>query len=289
MPSITKTPSNFTQQEWYQTLVDECKAIITEAVFNSRYALVEGYWNVGKLIKDTYKTRKDIYGKKIAQDLAESIGISERTVNYACAAYEKYPDIGTLPEGKNISWNKLITKYLPEPKREALPLPDGKYQVIYADPPWCYGDKHDFNGTTGAETYYPSMTIEELCDIKLPVADDAILFIWVTSPLLDECWPVIKAWGFEYKTSFVWDKVKHNMGHYNSVRHELLLVCTRGSFVPQNKTLFDSVITEERSDTHSQKPVKVYEIIETLYPHAKYLEMFARNKRGGWTSWGNEV
>ncbi len=175
------------------------------------------------------------------------------------------------------------SKKLPTP-----PLPEGKYQVIYADPPWCYGDKHDYNGTTGAETYYPSMTIDELCEMNIPSADDAVLFLWVTSPLLDECWPVIKAWGFEYKTSFVWDKVKHNMGHYNSVRHEFLLICTKGSFTPENKTLFDSVITEERSDIHSEKPERVYEIIETLYPSARYLELFSRKKRGKWVSWGND-
>jgi DNA modification methylase len=161
--SLPQKRDNFTQQEWYQLLVDECKAIITEATFTSRWALVEGYWNLGKLIKDTYKTRKDIYGKKIAQDLAESIGISERTINYACAAYEKYPDIGTLPEGKNISWNKLITKYLPEPPKSIEPLsneqkanfkkqviqgdcieemkklPDKSIDMIYVDPPYNMG------------------------------------------------------------------------------------------------------------------------------------------------------
>lgn len=113
-PQVYQNPANLANQEWYANLVEECKATITEAVFTSRYALVEGYWQVGKLIREVYKTRKELYGKKIAQDLAESIGISERTINYACAAYEKYPDIGSMPEGKNISWNKLITKYLPE-------------------------------------------------------------------------------------------------------------------------------------------------------------------------------
>jgi N6-adenosine-specific RNA methylase IME4 len=179
-------------------------------------------------------------------------------------------------------------KLLKSPK-DNIPLPEGKYNVVLADPPWNYGDKQNTELLGGAEKHYSSMTIEELCNIKVPVADNAILFLWVTSPLLDECWPIITAWGFEYKTSFVWDKVKHNMGHYNSVRHEFLLVCTRGSFTPENNILFDSVITEERSDIHSQKPNKVYEIIETLYPSGKYLEMFARNKRKGWTSWGNEI
>jgi hypothetical protein len=65
---------------------------------------------------------------------------------------------------------------------------------------------------------------------------------------------VIEAWGFTYKTSFVWDKVRHNYGHYNSVRHELLLVCTRGSCTPDEPTpMPDSVVVEERSDVHSER------------------------------------
>jgi hypothetical protein len=75
------------------------------------------------------------------------------------------------------------------------------------------------------------MPIAELCalDVKARAADDAVLFLWVTSPMLEVSFQVIKAWGFQYKTSFVWDKVKHNFGHYNSLRHEFLLICTRGS------------------------------------------------------------
>jgi len=194
-------------------------------------------------------------------------------------------DVGVLVQ-------KDIRKNVSDFRRENSPplkLPDGEFNVIYADPPWSYGDKQNTESLGGAEKHYPTMSIEELCKLKVPASKDAVLFMWVTSPLLDECWPVISSWGFEYKTSFVWDKVKHNMGHYNSVRHELLLICTRGSMTPENPVLFDSVVVEERSDTHSQKPTKFYEIIETLYPSGKYLEMFARSERERWTSWGNEV
>lgn len=290
---LIKMNKELQTNEWYEALVEECKAIITEAVFTSRWALVEGYWTLGKTLREEENIKWHAKGSEsFLQDLADNLNISIRTLHYALQAYDKFPELSKIPEGKAISWNKLITQYLPEPKKEKTPkLPEGKFNVIYADPPWCYGDKHDYNGTTGAETYYPSMTINQLCELPVisKVADNSVLFLWVTSPLLDECWPVIKAWGFEYKTSFVWDKVKHNMGHYNSVRHEFLLVCTRGSFIPETKKLFDSVVVEERSDTHSEKPHKFYEIIETLYPNGKYLELFARNKRKNWESWGNEI
>ena len=118
--------------------------------------------------------------------------------------------------------------------------------------------------------------------------DDAVLFLWVTSPLLEECFPVIKAWGFKYKTSFVWDKVGHNYGHYNSVRHELLLVCTRGSCTPDAKELFDSVQSIEKSRNHSEKPERFREIIDTLYASGQKIELFSRQTVPGWKAWGNE-
>lgn len=176
--------------------------------------------------------------------------------------------------------------------RKAINLPDAKYRVLYADPPWSYNDKADEGSVQagGAARHYPSMSIAQLCDLPvLPICEDhAVLFLWVTSPLLFESAAVIKAWGFTYKASFVWDKVKHNMGHYNSVRHELLLVCTRGSCTPDVVELFDSVQSIERT-THSTKPEEFRTIIETLYPHGRRLELFARRDAAGWDTYGNEA
>jgi N6-adenosine-specific RNA methylase IME4 len=175
--------------------------------------------------------------------------------------------------------------------REAVSLPAAKYRVLYADPPWSYHDKADTGAVQagGAEQHYPSMTLDALCalDIQSISADDAVLFLWVTSPLLGDCWPVLAAWGFTYKASFVWDKVKHNMGHYNSVRHEFLLICTRGRCTPDVGDLFDSVQSIERT-THSTKPDEFRTIIDTLYPHGKRIELFARRTAEGWDTYGND-
>jgi len=171
-----------------------------------------------------------------------------------------------------------------------VPKVDGKYRIIYADPPWQYGDKLT-DGYGAADNHYPTMSIQELCELPIKefADENAVLFLWVTSPMLEECFEVIKAWGFKYKTSFVWDKVKHNMGHYNSVRHELLLVCTKGSCLPDNNKLFDSVVSIERSDKHSEKPEYFREIIDALYPYGKKIELFARKKVNGWDVWGNQI
>lgn len=188
--------------------------------------------------------------------------------------------------------HRWLAKFFPKPelKITGVPaLPSGKYRVVYADPPWQYSDKL-IEGYGAAEHHYPTMSIQELCDMPLPeIEKDAVLFLWVTSPILEECFEIIKAWRFEYKASFVWNKEKHNYGHYNSVRHELLLICTRGSCLPEVPKLYDSVITIERTERHSAKPEKFREIIDELYPNGKRIELFARTKVKGWESWGNEL
>lgn len=171
------------------------------------------------------------------------------------------------------------------------PLQDGKYRVWYADPPWRYNDS-GLDEYGHAERHYPTMSIEELCEMGGEIWDrcdeDAVLFLWVTSPMLEDAFEVVHAWGFQYKTSFVWDKVRHNFGHYNSVRHELLLVCTRGSCIPDERQLFDSVQTIERTETHSEKPEQFRTIIDTLYPIGRRIELFARRAVENWEQWGNE-
>lgn len=173
------------------------------------------------------------------------------------------------------------------------PFPSDRFRVLYVDPPWAYSDK--LSGSIsfsygGAEKHYPCMSLSDLK--ALPIidisADDSVLFMWVTVPLLPDGLDLMKAWGFTYKTHFIWDKIKHNMGHYSSVRHEVLLLGTRGSCTPDNVKLFDSVQSIERTE-HSEKPKEFRRIIETLYPNGLRIELFSRGQVDGWTCWGNEV
>ncbi len=117
------------------------------------------------------------------------------------------------------------------------PLPiAGKYRIIYIDPPWHYGNLMPDYAPMPEVHYEPIRDTDlMMLNIKDIADDNAVMFIWVTSPKLENCFKIIKEWGFQYKASFVWDKVKHNMGHYNSVRHEFLLVCVRGSCPPERR------------------------------------------------------
>jgi N6-adenosine-specific RNA methylase IME4 len=168
-----------------------------------------------------------------------------------------------------------------------------KYDVIYADPPWEYEKDQEYFGQN-VERHYQTMSEEEL--IGLPIskitASDCVLYMWTTAPKLNVGIRVLEGWGFQYKTCLVWDKVKHNMGFYNSIRHEILLIGGRGSSAPSDQSAAnqtDSVYVEERTE-HSKKPDFYYSMIERLHPEKKKrIELFAREQHKGWEVWGNEV
>lgn len=112
--------------EWYQSLVSDCQTIMTEAVFISRWALVQGYHDLGKRILEEHDNfeRNKIYGEGIVQGLALSLNMSSRILWYAIQFVNKYPDLSKVPEGKNITWNKIITKYLTTSKEQVQPEQD---------------------------------------------------------------------------------------------------------------------------------------------------------------------
>ena len=166
------------------------------------------------------------------------------------------------------------------------PFPTGTFSIIYADPPWSY-DNSGF--TQSAASQYPTMSTQEIAD--LPVADlctpDSVLFLWATSPLLDQAFMVIRSWGFTYKASMVWDKGRApGIGWFVCTEHEFLLIATR-----QNNThpaTKPRSIIRESAGRHSEKPESVRAMIETMYP-GPYCELFARSAKNGWYGWGNEL
>ena len=230
----------------------------------------------------TDKTKETLTGTDFEDNKTDLLKLSKEEP----ATQERIAD--KLASGEAKSFQDARRLIAADAVQESQPI-EGKYRVIYADPPWEYGGS--MNETYGtADKHYPTMPIDEICDLPVPehCENDAVLFLWTTSPCLEDSFKVINAWGFTYKASFVWDKIKHVMGHYNSVRHEFLLVATRGSCTPENMKLFDSVVSEERTE-HSAKPETFRKIIDTIYPSGKRIELFARGKTDGWDVWGNQT
>jgi N6-adenosine-specific RNA methylase IME4 len=193
-----------------------------------------------------------------------------------------------------------VREALRQIQRETMPalaLPTGpkRYRVIYADPPWQYSDSRaglaDY-AQTAAEDHYPTMSVEELSALDVPrlAEPDATLFCWATFPLLPDALEVVKAWGFTYKTAFVWAKGRANFGHYHNASAELLLVCTRGSGVPDVDKREQQVQAVDRTGRHSAKPEEFRALIDRLYTHGNKIELFRRGQAPtGWDVWGNQT
>ncbi len=169
----------------------------------------------------------------------------------------------------------------------APPIPEGKFFVVYADPPWAFNNS---GFPQSAESQYATMDTDEICELPaVPdlVGGQGVLLMWVPNSMLEDGLKVCKAWGFEYKTHRVWIKDRApGMGWHVNSKHETLLIGTRGDGVfPKERR--DSWFTGEVRE-HSRKPDCVYADIEAMYP-GPYIELFARQKRKGWTAWGNEI
>jgi N6-adenosine-specific RNA methylase IME4 len=127
--------------------------------------------------------------------------------------------------------------------------------------------------------------LEDICN--LPVQDitdkEAVLFLWATTPLLQEGLDVMKAWGFEYKSLVIWDKVRPFTGNYFSVQQEFLLLGTKGSCLPDCNERPHSIIRVEKG-RHSEKPEEFRRLIEQMYKYGNKVEssyLLANKKRAG--------
>jgi N6-adenosine-specific RNA methylase IME4 len=171
-------------------------------------------------------------------------------------------------------------------------LPDRRYGVIYADPEWRFEPYSRESGMDRApENHYPTSELEAICarDVASIAADDCVLFLWVTVPMLREGLAVLDAWGFTYKTHFAWGKDRAGTGYWNRNRHELLFVGTRGSPpAPAPGTQWDSLVSAPLG-RHSEKPEDFARLIESYFPNLPKIELNARRARPGWDAWGNEA
>ena len=183
---------------------------------------------------------------------------------------------------------RMITKT--EAEKEPIPLPEGEFDIIYADPPWHYDLQ-----LSGAPDY-PTMKVDDICKLKVPSADDAVLLLWTTGPKLEEAFRVINAWGFTYKTFNIWAKINEDgqpqrgIGYYFAGVCEILLLATKGkpgTPLPENIPLG---IHMEAKTKHSKKPDYYYQMIEKMFPNRHYIELFARMRYSeAWSVWGFDI
>lgn len=171
---------------------------------------------------------------------------------------------------------------------------DRKYNIIYADPPWQYGDR---KVRGGAEHHYQTMKIEDICNLPINniSADNCVLFMWTTYPMLPDALKLIEAWGFKYKTlGFQWIKLnKSGKGHFFGLGRwtrgntEPCLIAIKGKPARIDNSV--SQIIETPIEAHSKKPGVVRRKIVQLIGDLPRIELFARQESFGWDCWGNEI
>lgn len=169
-----------------------------------------------------------------------------------------------------------------------------KYQIIYADPPWKYQGKMMNSSVTD---HYQWLNLDTICSlpIKNIMAEDCILFLWVTLPKLNEFIKVVESWGFKYKSvAFVWVKLNKKNGDYfmgqgrwTRANSEICILATKGR--PKRVSARVRQLVVSPIQKHSQKPKEVKNRIIQLVGDLPRIELFARQKTPGWDVWGDEV
>lgn len=167
-----------------------------------------------------------------------------------------------------------------------------QYNIILADPPWRFEPRSRKTGMDrAADNHYPTMTIDDIeaLDVAQASHEDCALFLWATAPMIHHALGVMTAWGFEYKSQMIWIKDRVGTGYWFRNLHEILLVGTRGKFPAPEPGQQTTSVLHFPVDAHSRKPSWPQEWIEDVWPDLPKLEMFAREARDGWDSWGNEA
>jgi len=177
-------------------------------------------------------------------------------------------------------------------------LPEGKYAVLYADPPWDIGSIVLEKWESPLDDKYPTMTLEKLKELKDEKerkvqdlsAEDCVCFMWTTLTVLPDALELLDAWGFKYHITLTWDKNGGWSSNGFFRKSELILVGYKGKLsnvIKQEGEYIPTVFFESKT-SHSTKPQKMYEYIEER-TMGKKIELFARNKRAGWDAWGNQL
>jgi N6-adenosine-specific RNA methylase IME4 len=172
-----------------------------------------------------------------------------------------------------------------------------KYEIVYADPPWKYLTYSNKGQGRSAESHYSTMSVEEICNLPVSeiTSENAVLFLWITFPMLNQAFRVIEAWGFNYKTvAFVWVKLNRiarslfwGLGFWTRANAEVCLLATKGHPKRLSAKVHQVIISP--IEEHSKKPGEARERIIQLLGDVPRIELFARQKTDGWDVWGNEV
>jgi len=172
------------------------------------------------------------------------------------------------------------------------PPPDGSaYRTICADPPW----RPALGGTWTAEAdrsrpqrFYRTMSLDEICNLRVPSAPQAHLYVWTLAQHPDWGCEVARRWGFEPLIMLTWDKGRPGTGRFQCNTEHIIVARKGGRHGNPFGQVFGGTCFRWPAGRHSAKPPEFYDLVAKASP-GPYLELFARVRRPGWHAWGNEV
>lgn len=246
------------------------------------------------------RPKKPSHDVRVLKDAGISWNESSRWQRVASVPEAKFEEhvAETKDAKKELTTNgvlKLATRLKPRNAVKAEPsegfvtklsdLSGQKFGCIYVDPPWQY---HNQSTRASTDNHYATMTLADLCAMPIGelAAENSHLHLWTTNGFLFDCPQLLAAWGFTFKSSFVWVKPQMGIGNYWRCAHEFLLLAVRGKATAAAKGLKSWAEIERRG--HSEKPDEVRAMVERLSP-GPYLELFGRKAVKGWTVFGNET
>jgi len=245
--------------------------------------------------------------KNLAKAARKSASISERAFEMAVSGMREKIAAGgarvVVDPTASLKAETRRTERLAKMASACLPTPDfpaGRFGVILADPPWENAARPIGKGDRHYQNYYKTLTPEQIAAFRDPTGRPvkdlagpvAVLALWCTSHLVALGWhaTVAETWGFEPQTLITWDKEHIGLGYWVRDRTEHVLIATRGKPPqPKPEDRPDSLFSKTKSRRHSEKPDNIHAVMESWFPDAPKLELFGREARLGWTTWGNEA
>lgn len=174
-------------------------------------------------------------------------------------------------------------------------IPRLRYGLIMADPPWKFSNFSKKGEKKSPSAQYECMSLEAIRDLPVShlAATDCVLWLWTTNPIAHLARDVIEAWGFTVKTSGGWvkttstGKIQFGTGYWLRTTGEPYIIATMGKPKLHARNVPSHFLAPARQ--HSRKPDRAYELARSMAPQAWALDLFSREDRPGWDSFGNEV
>jgi N6-adenosine-specific RNA methylase IME4 len=282
-------------------LVSGCLQVLPllEAEAEKRRELTQGRPSKEKLAVKIPPVWEKKQESKSSYQAGKLFNVGEKYVREAKRLKERNPEMLERVKSGATNFSEIrreeriekVKLQIIEIKKGNIEKPSGLYDVIVIDPPWenpwkSTSDYHPDHYMDRSANPYPEMSIEKIGEIRLPIKDDSILWLWTTHSHIWDALGIMKKWGFEYRCILVWDKKTMGIGAWLRKQCEFCLLGTKGK--PVWTTVDTRDIISEQKTSHSTKPEAFYEMVDKICVGRK-LDYFARKKREGWESIGDEV